>query len=60
MASRSGLDMEPGGLGVIDPGINALSIVTAILPKPVHLVSAELEFPEGRGRADRGRASVPG
>lgn len=39
---------QPGGLGVFDPGINALSIVTAILPMPVHLVSAELEFPEGR------------
>lgn len=39
---------QPGGLGVFDPGINALSIVTAILPMPVHLVSAELEFPKGR------------
>lgn len=39
---------QPGGLGVFDPGINALSIVTAILPMPVHLVSAELECPEGR------------
>lgn len=39
---------EPGGLGVFDPGINALSIVTAILPQPVHLHSAVLEFPEGR------------
>lgn len=39
---------EPGGLGVFDPGINALSIVTEILPTPIHLVRAELEFPEGR------------
>lgn len=39
---------EPGGLGVFDPGINALSIVTAILPNPVHLVSATLDFPQGR------------
>ncbi len=37
---------EAGGLGVFDPGINALSIVTEILPDPVHLVSATLEFPE--------------
>jgi D-galactose 1-dehydrogenase len=39
---------EPGGLGVFDPGINALSIVTHILPKPVFLAEAELEFPENR------------
>jgi D-galactose 1-dehydrogenase len=38
---------EPGGLGVFDPGINALSIVTAILP-PMHVTRATLEFPEGR------------
>ena len=39
---------EPGGIGVFDPGINALSIVTAILPDPVHLTSATLEFPANR------------
>ncbi len=39
---------EPGGMGVMDPGINALSILTEILPDPVHLVAAELEFPENR------------
>lgn len=39
---------EPGGLGVFDPGINALSIVTRILPEPVHLVGAELCFPANR------------
>ncbi len=37
---------QAGGLGVFDPGINALSILTAILPEPVHLRSAELFFPE--------------
>lgn len=37
-----------GGLGVFDPGINALSIVTEILPDPVHLTAATLEFPENR------------
>jgi predicted dehydrogenase len=36
---------EPGGFGVFDPGINALSILTEILPRPVHLTSAELEVP---------------
>jgi D-galactose 1-dehydrogenase len=39
---------EPGGLGVFDPGINALSIVTHILPRPMFLTAAELEFPENR------------
>ena len=39
---------EAGGLGVFDPGINALSILTAILPKPVHLKQATLLFPENR------------
>lgn len=39
---------EPGGLGVFDPGINALSIMTEILPVPVHLLSATLEVPAGR------------
>src|SRR5262245_49889965 len=28
---------EPGGFGVFDPGINALSIVTEILPMPIFL-----------------------
>lgn len=36
---------EPGGLGVFDPGINALSILTHILPKPVFVTAAELAFP---------------
>ena len=39
---------EPGGMGVFDPGINALSILTEILPAPVHLQSADLEFPANR------------
>jgi D-galactose 1-dehydrogenase len=39
---------EPGGLGVFDPGINALSIVTRILPEPMHLVASTLDFPENR------------
>ena len=36
----------PGGMGVFDPGINALSILTEILPTPVHLTEATLTFPE--------------
>jgi D-galactose 1-dehydrogenase len=39
---------QAGGLGVFDTGINALSILTAILPFPVHLAGAELSFPENR------------
>lgn len=39
---------EPGGMGVFDPGINALSILTEILPAPVHLQAADLEFPANR------------
>jgi D-galactose 1-dehydrogenase len=35
-----------GGFGVFDPGINALSIMTEILPDPVHLTHAALSFPE--------------
>ena len=37
---------EPGGLGVFDPGINALSVVTRILPRPFFLTKADLSFPE--------------
>lgn len=37
---------QPGGLGVFDPGINALSIVTEILPVDVHVRDAVLEVPE--------------
>jgi D-galactose 1-dehydrogenase len=39
---------QAGGLGVFDPGINALSIVTHILPKTIFLTGATLEFPENR------------
>ncbi|MYM90557.1 Gfo/Idh/MocA family oxidoreductase [Rugamonas sp. FT82W] len=39
---------QAGGLGVFDPGINALSIVTEILPAPIFLNRAALEFPANR------------
>jgi D-galactose 1-dehydrogenase len=39
---------EPGGLGVFDPGINALSILTRILPQPLFVTSADLAFPANR------------
>jgi predicted dehydrogenase len=35
-----------GGLGVFDPGINALSILTRILPDTIVLQDAELSYPD--------------
>ena len=37
-----------GGFGVFDPGINALSILTRILPRPPFVTRAELGFPANR------------
>jgi predicted dehydrogenase len=39
---------EPGGFGVFDPGINALSVLTEVLPKDVCVETATLEFPENQ------------
>lgn len=39
---------EPGGFGVCDPGINAFSIFTKIMPFPVFVESARLTFPANR------------
>jgi D-galactose 1-dehydrogenase len=39
---------EPGGFGVFDPGINALSIATAILPFTPIVRAARLRFPANR------------
>ena len=36
---------EPGGFGVFDPGINALSIATRIFPGSLFVRSADLHFP---------------
>jgi D-galactose 1-dehydrogenase len=36
---------EPGGFGVFDPGINAFSILTKILPRPIFVESCTLETP---------------
>ena len=38
----------PGGFGVFDPGINALSIATRILPSRLFVRQATLAFPENR------------
>lgn len=36
---------QPGGFGVFDPGINALSIITRILPNPLFVVKSSLSIP---------------
>jgi D-galactose 1-dehydrogenase len=49
---------EPGGLGVFDPGINALSILTRILPRPLFVTAAELCFPANREAPIAARLSL--
>jgi D-galactose 1-dehydrogenase len=39
---------EPGGYGVCDPGINAMSIFTEIMPYPVFVEKAVLRVPANR------------
>jgi len=39
---------QAGGYGVFDPGINALSILTEIVPQEVLVSAARLEFPANR------------
>jgi D-galactose 1-dehydrogenase len=39
---------QPGGFGVFDPGINALSIMTHILPHPFCVTEARLRFPQNK------------
>ena len=40
--------LAAGGFGVFDPGINALSIATRILPEPLAVLGAELDVPANR------------
>ena len=42
-----------GGFGVFDPGINALSIVTEILPAPVFVAPGRADIPRELRSADR-------
>jgi predicted dehydrogenase len=52
--------LEAGGFGVFDPGINALSIATRILPDPLRVDTATITVPAGRQgplRATLGMAS---
>lgn len=39
---------QAGGFGVFDPGSNALSIVTDIMPAPIFVTHARLEVPSNR------------
>ncbi|MDQ0396040.1 Gfo/Idh/MocA family protein [Labrys monachus] len=39
---------QPGGFGVFDPGINALSILTRIVPEPFFVSAAKLVYPANR------------
>lgn len=49
---------EPGGFGVFDPGINALSIATRIFPDALFVKEAELSFPENRQTPIAARLSL--
>jgi len=49
---------EPGGFGVFDPGINALSILTQILPQRLFVTAAELSFPANREAPIAARLSL--
>lgn len=40
--------LAAGGFGVFDPGINALSIATAILPGPLRVAASTLHIPSNR------------
>jgi predicted dehydrogenase len=40
---------QPGGFGVFDPGINALSILTRLMPERLEVRRGKLEQPRNRG-----------
>jgi D-galactose 1-dehydrogenase len=42
---------QVGGFGVFDPGINALSIVTKILPEPIFVEEATIDVPANAATA---------
>ncbi len=49
-----------GGFGVFDPGINALSIITAILPDPLQVTGGALQFPANCAAPVSGQISLTG
>jgi D-galactose 1-dehydrogenase len=51
---------KAGGLGVFDPGINALSILTRILPGGIALQSADLSYPRNCETPIAARLSITG
>lgn len=51
---------EPAGFGVFDPGINALSILTEILPGAFRVEDATLVFPENRQTPVAARVALRG
>jgi D-galactose 1-dehydrogenase len=51
---------EAGGFGVFDPGINALSIATRILPMRLFVREATLVFPENRQTPIAARVAFEG
>jgi len=51
---------QPAGFGVFDPGINALSILTAILPGAFVLDEATLTFPANRDTPIAARLAMTG
>ncbi len=51
---------QAGGLGVFDPGINALSILTRIVPGALALTSAELSYPSNCQTPIAARLSLKG
>jgi D-galactose 1-dehydrogenase len=50
----------PGGFGVFDPGINALSIASRILPMPLFVREATLAFPSNRQAPISARVAFSG
>ncbi|MEM9224269.1 MAG: Gfo/Idh/MocA family oxidoreductase [Pseudomonadota bacterium] len=49
---------EPGGFGVFDPGINAFSILTHILPPPLRALRSDLFVPENRAQPIRAELAL--
>ncbi|MEM1086821.1 MAG: Gfo/Idh/MocA family oxidoreductase [Pseudomonadota bacterium] len=51
---------QPGGMGVFDPGINALSILTEILPMSISLSAADLHIPDNKSQPIKAGLRVEG
>ncbi len=49
---------QPGGFGVFDPAINALSIITHILPRPLMVEEADLDVPANLAAPIAARVSL--